>query len=203
MAKDYGVDIKDELYRDRAFTTDLIEIQLKNSSGGNNCLYINSGSIDIDYDSSTAPDSGTNTYSAQGEFLGMSQISEDFDVVVGKFTIFLSGLPSNYLNYFTDAPPEGKRVVVYKAFHSLTTFEIISTPIMMFDGAIYSVSVTEGSNSCQINIDCSSLFADFERTAGRRTNDWSNWLYQGQTVDRAFEKSSFVGQTEFLWGRSS
>jgi hypothetical protein len=50
-------------------------------------------------------------------------------------------------------------------------------------------------------VDCSTLFADFERTAGRKTNSGSNWLYQGTTSDTAFEKSGFVGNTEFLWGR--
>jgi len=202
MAKSYSNDIKDEIYRDHSFTTDLIEIHLKTSAGANNTLYLNSGNIDVDYDSTTAPDAGSNTYSAQGEFLGMSQITEDFDVIVGKFSIFLSGLPSNYIDYFTDAPAEGQRVCVYKAFHNLETFAIIDTPILMFDGTVYNVGIVEGQVGCQINIECSSLFADFERVAGRRTNNASNHAFQGQTTDTAFAKSGLVGQTEFLWGRT-
>ena len=203
MAKSYSTAIRDEIYRSNGFTTDLLEIHLKTSAGANNTLYLNTGAIDVDYDSTTAPDAGTNTYSAQGEFMGMSQITEDFDVIVGKFTIFLSGLPSSYINHFIDAEPQGKRVCLYKAFHNLETFAIIDTPILMFDGTIYNVGITEGANSCQINLECSSLFADFERVTGRRTNSASNFAFQGQTTDTAFEKSAFVGQTEFEWGRKS
>jgi hypothetical protein len=52
-----------------------------------------------------------------------------------------------------------------------------------------------------MTLECSSLFADFERTAGRKTNNWSNWLYQGVEYDTAMEKASFVGQIEFKWGK--
>jgi hypothetical protein len=71
----------------------------------------------------------------------------------------------------------------------------------MFDGIIYNIAVNESSKSCQLNLECSSLFADFERTAGRKTNNWSNWFYQGAQVDTTMEKTGFVGQTEFKWGR--
>ena len=83
------------------------------------------------------------------------------------------------------------------------TLDIVVAPIIVFDGQIFNVSIVETSNSASISIDCSTLFADFERTAGRRTTNGSNWLYQGSNVDTAFEKSGFVGQTEFLWGRLS
>lgn len=201
MAKTYSTAVRDEIYRDHSFCVDLIEIHLKTSGGANAALYLASGGIDISYDSTTAPDAGSNTYSAQGDFLGMTPINEDFDVKVGKFSIYLSGLGTNYISKFIDAEPEGKRVCVYKAFLSLETLAVIGTPILMFDGAIYNVAVTESARSCQINVDCSSLFADFERTAGRRTNNWSNWLYQGSQYDTSMEKAGYVGQTEFLWGR--
>jgi hypothetical protein len=71
----------------------------------------------------------------------------------------------------------------------------------MFDGLIYNFAISEGAKSCQINVDCSSLFADFERSAGRKTNNWSNWLYQGSDYDNSMVKSGWVGQTEFKWGR--
>ncbi len=71
----------------------------------------------------------------------------------------------------------------------------------MFDGTVFGVGITEGKASCQISIDCSSLFADFERTAGRRTNNASNFAFQGQETDTAFSLSGITGQSEFLWGK--
>lgn len=202
--------IKDEYYRDHNFAVDLIEIHLKDSNDNDDPLYLCSGGIDVDWDSSTAPDSGTNTYSAQGEFMGHSPINEDFDVRVGRFSVTLSGLTSGYIDKFIGNEPEGKRVLVYKAFLDLNTLDIIGTdsagqtgPILMFDGEIFNVAIQESAETCTISVEVSSQFADFERTAGRKTNNWSNWLFQGEKYDTAFEKSGFVGNSEFDWGRDS
>lgn len=196
--------LRDEYYRDHTFAIDLIEIHLEAGA-----LYLASGAIDIEYDSDTAPDAGTNTYSAQGEFMGHTPINEDFDVKVGKFSVNLSGLPTGYIDKFVGAEPEGSRVVVYKVFLDLNTLEIIGadsaggvSAILMFDGEIFNVSIQETAETCTISIDVSSHFADFERTAGRRTNNWSNWLFQGSQYDTCMEKAGFVGNTEFLWGRT-
>jgi hypothetical protein len=200
--KTYHQDVRDEFYRDHTFAVDLIEIQIQNGAGADDCLYLASGGIDIDYDSTTAPDAGTNTYSAQGEFISYTAIDETFDVVVGKFQITLSGLPSGYINKFIGKNVEGQRIVVYKAFMDLNDFTIIQTPILMYDGTIYNVAIQENQNTCTIGLDVTSQFADFERTAGRKTNNWSNWYFQSEKYDTAMEKTGYVGNTEFLWGRT-
>lgn len=201
--------LRDEYYRDHTFAVDLIELHLKDSNNNADTLYIASGGINIDFNSDTAPDAGLNTYLAQGEFLGYTPITEDFDVRVGKFSVSLSGLTSGYIDKFVGNEPEGKRVCVYKVFLDLNTLEVIGTDsaggtasILMFDGEIFNVNIQETESTCTISIDVSSHFADFERTAGRKTNNWSNWLFQGANYDTAFEKSGFVGNSEFLWGRT-
>jgi len=194
--------LRDEYYRDTNFAVDLIELHLKDASDADDPLYLASGGIDIDYNSPTAPTAGTNTYSAQGQFMSYTNIGEDFDVKVGKFTINISGLPSGYIDRFVNKEPELKRVVVYKAFLSTTDLSIVSTPILMYDGVIFNVAIQESNVTCLINVDCSSKFADFERTAGRKTNNWSNWLLQNDKYDTSMEKAGYVGNTEFLWGRT-
>jgi|TARA_S200002703_G_scaffold98740_1_gene85390 hypothetical protein len=200
--KTYHQDVRDEFYRDHTFAVDLIEIQIQNGSGASDCLYLASGGIDIAFDSTTAPDAGTNTYSAQGEFISYTAIDETFDVVVGKFQITLSGLPSGYIDKFIGKNVEGQRIVVYKAFMDLNAFTIIQSPILMYDGTIYNVAIQENQNTCTIGLDITSQFADFERTAGRKTNNWSNWYFQDAKYDTAMEKTGYVGNTEFLWGRT-
>jgi len=198
---------KDEYYRDHTISVDCVELHLKSNTGANQCLYLCSGGFDVRFDSSTAPDSGTNTYEAQGNFIGFSGMSEEMDVKVGKFTISLSALGNDYISKFLNTEVEGKRVVIYKCFLSFgpngtDPLALVAAPIMMYDGTIYNFSIQETAQTCQVSVDCSSLFADFERTAGRKTNNWSNWLFQGEQHDRAFEKAGWVGQTEFKWGRT-
>ena len=194
--------LRDEYYRDNTIAIDCVELHLPTP------IYLCSGGADLAFNSDTAPDTGTNTYTAQGDFLGFSPLGEDFDVKVGKFSIYLSAIGNNYIDLLKNTEVEGKRVVLYKAFLNFggagtDPLSIVSTPILMFDGVIYNFAITEGARTAQITIDCSSLFADFERSNGRKTNDWSNWLFQDSKYDKAFEKAGWVGNTEFLWGRKS
>jgi hypothetical protein len=204
--KIYAEGLRDEYYRQNFIAADLVELHLKNTSGVNTPLYLTTGGFDITWASTTAPTANP-IYTAQGEFMGFSPMSEDFDVRVGKFSIYLSGVGNNLVSQFVAGEFEGKRVVIYKAFLAFQTvggiesLNIVSNPIMMFDGTIYNITITESQVSCQISVDCSSLFADFERTAGRKTNNGSNWLYQGVEYDKAFDKAGFIGNQEIKWGK--
>jgi len=197
---------RDEYYRDHTIAIDCVELHLKTNAGADLPIYLCSGGADLSFDSPTAPTAGSNVYAAQGSFIGFTSLQEDFDVKVGKFSIFLSGVDRTTVQYLMDNEIEGKRVVLYKAFLNFGSggteaLQLAASPILMFDGVIYNFAIVEGEKSCQINIDCSSLFADFERTGGRKSNNWSNWFYQGSKSDTCFDKAGWVGQTEFKWGR--
>jgi hypothetical protein len=206
--KDFAfTDNRSEYYRDNVIAIDCVELHLKTRSGQNDPLYLASGGADLTFPTATAPTPGNNVYTAQGDFIGFSSINEDFDVKVGKFSIFLSGISNGYVNKLIDYEVEGKRICLYKAFlgfgpQGTDPLGLVAPPILMFDGIIYNFAVVESAISCQITIDCSSLFADFERSNGRKTNNWSNWLFQDNRYDAAFEKSGWVGQTEIKWGRT-
>lgn len=195
--------LRTEFYRSNFIAVDLIELHLPTP------LYLATGGMNIAFDSSTAPTAGVNTYLAQGEFMGFTGLTEDFDIRVGKFGITLSGVGTTYINSFVNLTTdpknkiayEGARVVVYKAFLSTSNLSLVDTPLLIFDGMIFNVGIEETATSCTISVEASSLFSDFERTAGRRTNNGSNWLYQGSTVDTSMAQSGIVGQTEFKWGR--
>jgi len=201
--KTYSTSTRNQFYADNFIAVDCVEIHLDTP------LYLTNSHWTISFDSATAPNPGVNNYDPQGDFIGFSTVAEDFDVRVGKFTITLSALGSNFVNNFVDFTEqqklniEGRRVVIYKAFlNPATGFTIVDQPIIIFDGMIFNVSVSESDATATIQLDCATLFADFERIAGRKTNLGSNALYLGYTGDTAFEKSSFVGQQEFKWGKA-
>lgn len=192
---------RDEYYRDHTISVDCVELHIPG-----NALFLCNGGFDVSFDSATAPVAGVNTYTAQGEFLGFGGMSEDMEVKVGKFTISLSGIGNNFITLIKNNEIEGARVCIYKCFLNFGPagagpLALVADPILMYDGSIYNFAIQETANTCNISIDCSSLFADFERTAGRKTNNWSNWLFQGVQFDKAMDKSGWVGQTEFKWGR--
>jgi hypothetical protein len=206
--KTYDSTLRDQFYRDNYIAVDILELHLTNGSNVSDPLYLCSGGFNITVDTTTAPTAGANTYTAQGDFMGFSPMTEDFDVRVGKFSVYLSGVGNEYVTKFTQGEYEGKRVIIYKVFlefavvNNIEILQIVSSPIMMFDGIIYNIQISESSYSCQINVDCSSLFADFERSAGRKSNNGSNHLFQGNTFDTCMEKAGYVGATEINWGKA-
>lgn len=186
--------IREEYSRDHQFAVDLIRMFLKDANGNTVEEYLCTGMIDLTYNG--------NVYTAQGEFLGYSAIQEDYDVKVGKITISLSGVDNDFASRFSNIDQVGSEIRVGKVFLDLNTLDVISDyAIVMYIGEIYNVSIQENAETCTVNVECASVFADFDRTAGRRTNDWSNWYFQGTRYDTAMEKAGFVGNTEFLWGR--
>ena len=193
--KSYSTAISDQFNSDRFVAVDLVELYLLDSSYASAPLYLCTGGFDVSY--------AGHTYTAQGDFIGFSSVAEDFDVKVGRFQIYLSAVGNSYVNKFVDTDFEGRRVIIRKAFLDIDagTLAIIDAPIIIFDGQIYNISITESRSSSSISLDCATLFADFERTNGRKTNSGSNWLFQGVTTDTCFEKAGFVGTTEFKWGR--
>lgn len=182
------------------FSVDLVELHVYDGATLAP-LYFCTGGYDIEWDSSTAPTAGTITYSSQGEFLGFNGQEENIDVKVGKFSIIISALDSDTKLALLNNVIQGSRVVVWKAFLSKTTGQILDTPLMVFDGQIYNFQAIESPRTASIQLDCASIFADFERTAGRKTNNESNWLMQGVKYDTSLEKAGIVGNTEYKWGR--
>lgn len=187
-------------YSDSFFSVDLVEFHIKDGVT-DDPLYLCNGGYDIEWNSTTAPTEGVITYSSQGEFLGFSGVEENIEVKVGKFNIILSALDETTKLKIVNNIVQGSRVVVWKAFLSKTTGQILDTPLMVFDGQIYNFQVIDGARTATISVDCSSIFADFERIAGRKTNNESNWLLQGVKYDTSLEKAGIVGNTEYKWGR--
>lgn len=193
----YPDNIKSEIYRPNVFSVDLIELHLVDGA-----LYYCSGPYDISVDTATAPNAGVNVYTAQGDFISFGGITEDFDVKVGKLSVGLSGVTTT-ISRFTDPRVVARRVVLYRCFIDLVTSAVVGSPQVLFDGQINNVTINEAARTCTISIDCASLFADFERIAGRKTNNDSNWAFQGVKYDTCFEKSGIVKNSDLLWGRTS
>lgn len=197
----YTSPVRAQVYNDRFIAVDLVELHIKNLAGALAPLYLTNSAINIDYQTPTSHNSTSQTYLAQGEFIGFSNVPEEFDIKVGKFTISLSALGTNYINLFKNTDIEGKRVCIYKAFLDYNTLAVLDKPILLFDGNIYNISIIEGPRTAALNVDCSTLFADFERIAGRKTNRASNALFQGNDYDQCMDKAGIAGNTEIKWGR--
>jgi hypothetical protein len=196
--------LKDEFYRENFFSQELVYIGLRDSSGNqsitsNSALRFASGGINVKV---TEADNVQRTYTAQGDFIGFSTVSEEFDVKLGKFSIVLSGLTSGMVNNFLSKDFEGSPVSIFRAFLDYQDLHLLGT-LPVFDGYIYNITIQEDAITCTIDISCATLWADFDRTAGRMTDNNSNWRFQsGNTSDKAFNKTATIGNVTFNWGKA-
>jgi len=198
--KSFETILRDEFYRTSNIAVDLVTISLPDATGTvteSSTLRLCNGGFNI----KITIDGTDYIYKAQGDFMGFSTISEEFDVKLGKFSIYLSGLAAGMVDRFLSKDFEGQEVKIRKVFLDRNTLAIVSEPVVIFDGVIYNVSIVESSVTCSITVDCSTLWADFDRKAGRMTDNYSNWAFQRLTTDKCFSKSGIVGQSDMKWGQ--
>jgi hypothetical protein len=167
MARQLASSLETKLGARSVFGVDLIELHLSTS------LYFTSSNIDIDFDSNTAPDSGANTYLAQGQFLYFSNITESSDLRVGQVDLTFTAVDTTTVALLLNNNYMNKRVVIYRAIlendYSFTSDDVFT----VFDGRIMNYSIRETDSTATVTMTVASLFADFERKNGRRSNDAS------------------------------
>jgi len=194
--------LRDEFYRANFFSQELVYIGLRDGTGDQTitstaALRLATGGINV---SITEVDSVTRSYLAQGDFLGFSSVTEEFDVKLGKTSFTLSGANLTMVNNFLNKDFEGSPVQITRVFLDYDDLAPLGS-MVVFDGYIYNVSIAESEVSCQITVDCATLWADFDRRAGRMTDNNSNWTFLKDNSDRSFDKTAIIGNKEFLWGK--
>ena len=109
MARDLASSLQTKLAGRSLFAADLVELHLATP------LYFTTTNIDIDFDSATAPDSGANTYLAQGQFLFFGNVVESSDLRVGQIDMTFTAVDTTTVALLINNVYMNKRVVVYRA----------------------------------------------------------------------------------------
>jgi len=174
------------------FVADLIEMHFATP------LYFTTTNINLQYDSPTAPESGVQTYLAQGLFLNYRDIIENSDLRVGTLDLSFTAVDPTMVAVLINNDFIDKRVVLYRAVlnsdYSFTSDDVFT----IFDGRISGWSLTEEQNTANVTLSVASFFADFNRTNGRRTNPASQNLYF--PTDRGMDFSPQIVK-DIRWGR--
>ena len=171
MTRDIASATQTKLAGRQIFVADLIELQLSTPQ------YLTTSNIDIPYDSTTAPDAGTNTYLAQGQFLSYGNIVETTDLRIAEIDMEFTAVDTTTIALLTNNDYINKRVVIYRAIlgsdYSFTSNDVY----LVFDGKVTGYTIRESDTTATVTISCASQFADFERTNGRKTNPASQTIY--------------------------
>lgn len=192
MSRNIGATLQNKLEGRTLFIADLLELHLDTP------IYFATTNISLNYDSGTAPDAGVNTYLAQGQFLSYGQVIESSDLRVGTIELNFTAVDTTMVAVVLNNDYIDKRVVIYRAILNNDYSFTDSDVFMIFDGFITGYAISEEETTANLVLTCSSQFADFERTNGRRSNPASQNLYF--PTDRGMDFSPQIVK-DIKWGR--
>ena len=193
MTRDLSSSLQTKLAGRSLFAADLVELHLSTP------LYFTTTNIDIDFDSATAPDAGSNTYLAQGQFLFFGNVVESSDLRVGQIDMTFTAVDTTTVALLINNVYMNKRVVVYRAIlddnYNFTSDDVFT----VFDGFIMGYSIDETNDTASVTLTVASQFADFERTNGRRTNPASQQVHFANDLGMNFSAQIVK---DLKWGRA-
>jgi len=129
-----------------------------------------------------------NTYQALGNFLGFSDIQEDAQMQIAEVTITLTGLRQEDFGFFVNTDFIDRTVRIYRQLWNDQS-GIVGT-FKIFEGRLKSAGCEDDGTNLTVGGVAANQFVDFERRAGRSTNDdEQQFFYPG---DRFFEHSHEV-----------
>jgi len=137
----------------------------------------------------------SNTYSASGHLLSITNKSENAEIDVSNFTVNLSAVESTFTSV----------ILGNNISNDIVTIDIglLNSSDVLIDTYNYDKGYIESfridTEKAIISLICTSHFSDFSRIAGRKTNEGSQQrLFPS---DKGFE---YAGQTvqDIKWGRS-
>ncbi len=178
-----------ELSKDSIVVGHLLEIQLASGTIRFTDLY-----KDTTFD--------TNTFQAVGHLLNIDAVEETINIETNEVGISFSGVDPAFVSLIMSETYVDRKVIIYKAFLSNTDESLIIDPLLIFEGLINSVSLSEdpGAGTATLDFSVTNQWVVFEKVSNRRTNDSQQQsLYPG---DLGFQFTSELVR-DIQWGRSA
>lgn len=138
----------------------------------------------------------SNTYSASGHLLSITNKSENAELDVSNFTVDLSAVDSAYTSIILNNNVANDAVTIDIGL--LDSSDALIDTYNFDKGFIESFRID--TERGLISLICTSHFSDFSRIAGRRTNEGSQQRYFPN--DRGMEFAALQIQN-LTWGRSN
>jgi len=133
-----------------------------------------------------------------GHLLNIDEVQETEELRVGSLRISLSSVDQAFVSTFLRKDYLNRRVRIWNAVLG-NSGAIIGEAIPTFDGEITGYAITESRNSSTISVSCASHWADFERKAGRLTNNNSQQYFFPNDTGFRFAAESVK---DIKWGKA-
>ena len=186
MARGLSATVQTYLANQSQIRVLLIDITTPSST-----IYYTTAPFDVDY-------SG-NTYTAQGNFLGVSNVEENAELIITSCQLVISAIDTANITTYATSSIINKSVIVRSAYLDPTDNSIVGTPIITFKGKITGYTISDADATATIALEVASTFANFDKTNGRYTNEGS--FHREHAQDRGMEFAHESLQ-DLKWGRA-
>ena len=154
---------------------------------------------DAPFDITNGIEGSSNTYTAQGQFLGIAEIDENSELSISSIQLELSALASGAVSTFANSSIINKDVKIYRIFFDQSTEAAISdNPILIFQGSIAGYRITDADDTASLTIQVNSQFSNFEKVTCRRTNKDNFQREHPQDFSMEFSHESLK---DIPWGK--
>lgn len=195
MTKQFSSELQTALARDAIVSVVLINI--------NGTRYTNAA-----FDITSSIEGSANTYSAQGYFLGITEMDENSDLAISSINVTLSALDSTVVSTFAQPGIVNQTVTIYRVFFDQSTGELVGdstgdTGFMIFRGRVSGYKISNAETTATLSISVESQFANFEKINCRRTNldSWQrgyDGLFTGNDFSMQFSHETI---NDLSWGK--
>jgi len=148
---------------------------------------------------------GTDTYSALGQFLTITNTSSDLRLTNTELILTLSGIPNSSLSDFMSQPIKGSKVTVLRGIFDPATHALLAiagNPTGKFKGVVNNLAINEvydGYNQTStISLMCKSQVGQVKKVSGRRTNPADEALFFPS--DRSMDRVPSLANAKFNFG---
>ena len=148
------------------------------------------------FDLTSSVSGSSQTYTADGFFLGLSHVSETTNPIKNTFNVTVSGVNQSILSTILNENIINDSAKVWQGFLDSNN-ALIADPFLLFDGTINKYSIEDDTKTTLIGLEITSTWGQFEKENGRSTSDTSQQRHFAS--DKGFEFSALTIRN-IKWG---
>jgi len=137
------------------------------------------------------------TWLGAGNLIGVSEVSETSDVVANGISVTLSGVPVSLISLVIDDAQQGLPGKVYVGLLD-ESGDVIADPVQSFAGRLDVPTITDGAETCTIQISYESRLVDLLKPREFRYTHESQKIFYPS--DRGFEFVTSLQDKALTWG---
>lgn len=152
---------------------------------------------DCSFQLTSSVSGNSRTYTSSDFVLGISNFTEETDITKTSLNLILSGASQTFISTVLNENVINDTVNIYRAFLDSSN-AIIADPFLLYKGQIESFNINETETDSIVGLSIVSHWADFEKKAGRKTNNTSQQRFFSGDVGMDFSSTTVL---DLKWGR--